>query len=263
MGIGPSEFYQPIFQYSAEPSAATRLLILQEGLRIVGETTPYTLRAPVSITEDEYGKNAVIGVEGFPVLPEEAEQQIFALIWCLVPLSSLDIVKYDLIFIRDSVATGAICVQKTYLETLSHLNDTGEYEPSEFGNPIPINLEPATIATLTGVSIPDIAALNITQDYSKVVIDIWRLQQYRDRLNNASSLEVTWLKELTKDYQERIAALLVAIKSSSPADHATLNVLTEEVLVQQKPVSTETCITLLKTKVAEVNQAIQEMIDKP
>ncbi|TFF33463.1 P-loop NTPase [Mucilaginibacter psychrotolerans] len=240
-----------------------RLLILQEGLRIVGETTPYTLRAPVSITEDEYGKDAVIGVEGFPVLPEEAEQQIFDLLWCLVPLSSLDIVTYDLIFIRDSVATGAIRVQKTYLETLLHLNDTDEYEHSEFGNPIPINLEPATIATLAGVSIPDIAGLNISQDYSKVVIDLWRLQQYRDRLNNASSLEVEWLEELTKDYQKRIAALLVAIKSSSPADHATLNVLTDEVLVQQKPVSTETCITLLNKKVAEVNQSIQEMINKP
>jgi hypothetical protein len=244
-----------------EQDQVERLAILTEGLRIVGEPTSFIFRAPESIKEDEYGKKAVIGVEGLHEDPLELEEQMFPMIWSLVPLSSLDIMTYDVVFIKGTIAKGVIRIQKTYLEQLMELNDTGEFEPSEFGNPIPINLEIGTVETLPGIHIPNISKLNITQDFSKAVLTLWGFQQYRSNINKGNVIEANWLSDLTAKYYEELSGLLPQIKSASESDDLLINEMIDLVIKKGQDIDNHGYINVLTKKVDEVNQAIKQLIN--
>lgn len=237
-----------------------RHAILTEGLRIVSEPTDYIFRASKVIEEDEYGKKAVISVEGLPDDPLELEQQMFSMIWSLVPLSTLDIMTYDIVMITGSTARGAIRVQKAYLEQLLKLNDTGEFEVYEFGNPIPINLEADTIQNLPGISIPDISMLNIIQDFSKAVIGLWAYQQYRSNIDNTQPFETDWLNRLTIKYQNMLSDCLPQIKASSDSDFLVTEDMIDLVIHKHQDIDEETYLNLLAKKVEEVNNAIKDSV---
>ncbi|MCQ6960112.1 hypothetical protein [Mucilaginibacter aquariorum] len=233
-----------------------RPLILQEGLRIIGEKSPYNFLPPSAINEDEYGRTAAIGVIGLPEDPVEMENQLFEMIWTLVPLSSLDILTYDLIIVRERKASGGVRVQQTYLEKLLNLNDTGEFEPSEFGNPIPINLEPETVALLPGVFMPDISGMNLTQDFSKTITALWQLQQYRTFLDPAKPVEQQWFDALEQDYRHKVDRLLSQLEETEKADCETLAPLYEQIFNTKAQVPTSLFVDTLMKKVLDINEQI-------
>jgi hypothetical protein len=233
-----------------------RPLILQEGLRIIGEKSRYTFLPPSVINEDEYGRTAAIGVLGLPRDTVEMENELFEMIWTLVPLSTLDILTYDLIIVRAGNASGAIRVQQTYLEKLLNLNDTGEFEPSEFGNPIPIDLQSETVALLPGVTIPDVSGMNLTQDFSKTITALWQLQQYRSYLDPAKPVEQKWFDALEQDYRHKIDRLLTQLEEIEKADCDTLAPLYEQLFNSKEHVPTELFVDTLMKKVLDVNERI-------
>jgi len=162
----------------------------------------FTFHLPNRIIEEENLKYVVIGVDRVEF--ENIEDELLELIGGLVELATTNIDFFTFVNIHENEAIGAFRVQKKFIQRLKTFIEEGEFEESEYGNPIPVNLEDSILESLEGVTIKKLKIEGGNESFTKMMFDIWKLSEYRNRLNIQNSTEKNWLIEIEKEFQASI-----------------------------------------------------------
>ncbi len=174
----------------------------------------FSFHLPNRVIEIETLREVVIGISG--LIPENFEEDSLYLIEGLVNLSSTGIDFFNFVNIQDSKAiSNGFRVQKVFFERFKNFIETGEFEESDYGNPIPINVDEVLLKSLDGVTIKENLLNKNAELFTKMMFDIWKLSEYRNRLNNKNDIENEWLQEMEKEYRENIQKYLNKIELSN------------------------------------------------
>ena len=101
--------------------------------------------------------------------------------------------------------TYAFRVPITYFQKVNHLLETEEYEESEWGNLYPVNITAELLSYLK----EEIVLNNNPQNENisiliQILFEIWKLTEYRGKLDINSKIERDWLTELEREYSYKI-----------------------------------------------------------
>lgn len=174
------------------------------------EESYFTFYLPNKIIEDNNLKNAVIGIDGID--DDHIDTDLFEIISGLSAFSETDIDFFTFVNIKELKAYGGFQVNRTFFDRVQKAVETGEFAESKYGNPIPIIPNEQLIDCLDGITIKKIKVKSEDESFIKMMFDVWKLQEYRQRLNVESPLELDWLNELEEEYQESIQTHLAVIK---------------------------------------------------
>jgi len=154
----------------------------------------YGFLAPTHITEEELLNYAVIGVKRRDFLDDE---DISQMLFSLHQLCKLDIDFYTFVVLDDEngARPTGVRLHKDFFEA-AHQNFLGE-GPSEYKPSItPILLDADYLAPLGEVSIKQLLGGEQLERVCAVMYRLWRLLEYRTRLNYDNPGEAAWAAEI-------------------------------------------------------------------
>ncbi|MGY5850786.1 hypothetical protein [Salegentibacter sp. F14] len=159
----------------------------------------FSFHLPNRVIETETLSEVVIGITGLTL--ENFEEDSLYLIEGLVDLSSTEIDFFNFINIQDSKAiSNGFRVQKVFFERIKSFIETGEFEESDYGNPMPINVDKSMLNSLNDITLKTIPINENAESFSQMMFNVWKLSEYRNRLSKKNSLENQWLEEIEKEY---------------------------------------------------------------
>ncbi len=164
------------------------------------ETESYfSFHLPNRIIETETLSEIVIGISDIDI--EDIENELLYLSEGLVNLSDTNIDFFNFVNIEDREAIGfGFRIQKSFFERFKSFLETGEFEESDYGNPIPINVDDKLLNSLNGITLKEIPVNKNAESFSQMMYSIWKLSEHRKRLNKKNDIENEWLNEIEKKY---------------------------------------------------------------
>ncbi|WP_157480598.1 hypothetical protein [Gillisia sp. CAL575] len=173
----------------------------------------FSFHLPNRVIETETLSEVVIGITG--LIPENFEEDSLYLIEGLVDLSSTEIDFFNFINIQDSQAiSNGFRVQKVFFERFKNFIDTGEFEESDYGNPIPIYVDNSMLVSLNDITLKTIPINENAESFSQMMFNVWKLSEYRNRLSKKNRVENEWLEEIEKEYGTDIQRYLDKVETT-------------------------------------------------
>lgn len=159
----------------------------------------FSFHLPNRVIEKGNLKEVVIGITG--LIPENFEEDSFNLIEGLIDLSSTEIDFFNFINIQDSQAiSNGFRVQKEFFDRFKNFIETGEFEESDYDNPMLINVDESMLDSLNDITLKTIPIDENAESFSQMMFNVWKLSEYRNRLNKKNIVEHEWLEEIEKEY---------------------------------------------------------------
>jgi hypothetical protein len=215
----------------------------------------FIFHLPNRIMEDENFNYAVIGVDRLD--PDRIEEDTLELFGGLYELSITDIDFFTFININNSKAIGAFRVPKDFFKRTKVAIEIGEFEESEFGNPIPLNLDEELLVSLEGITIHDIQIQQESESFYNLMFDIWKLSEYRSRLVLDNEIEKNWLVEIEEEYCENIEKYLIDIeKIMKESEYKRYKKLINDFLKNKRILSNDEIINILNEQSKKINESI-------
>jgi len=178
---------------------------LTETLQIIKDfemESDFSFHLPHTVIQSETISEVVIGITG---LKFENAEDIFYLFQGLSNLASTEIDFFYFISIQNTQAIGnGFRVHKEFFKKIKAFIETGEFEESSYGNPLPINVDETLLESLNGITIKENPSNKTAESFSQMMHDVWKLSEYRNRLNKKSVVELEWLEEIEESYSKKI-----------------------------------------------------------
>lgn len=186
-----------------------KLNTLKAILNVIEEDSNYEFILPDNLEETETLTYATFGIRDFDFSDGDA---FFQLSMDLSLLSNLDIDFFSIIVVKDDVAIGGLRFKKDYFEAFSKLL-TGEEDIDQNGlSPLPINIDPKTIATLPEISLPTPSIISQEKEKQcQILFELWKLSEHRTRLNKESEIEKNWLQTVELQSKKTIEKLMNSV----------------------------------------------------
>ena len=186
-----------------------KLNTLKAILNVIEEDSNYEFILPDSLEETETLTYATFGIIGFDFSDGDA---FFQLSMDLSLLSNLDIDFFSIIVVKDDVANGGLRFKKDYFEAFNKLL-MGEEDIDQNGlSPLPVNINPKTISTLPDISLPTPSVISQEKEKQcQILFELWRLSEYRARLNKELEIENKWLQTIDLESIRRIEELMNSV----------------------------------------------------
>ncbi|OPB86647.1 hypothetical protein BAS06_15740 [Elizabethkingia miricola] len=171
-------------------------------LNRVEEDLDYEFVLPDKLIETDTLTYATFGILNFDFSDEAS---IFQLSINLADLAELSIDFYSIISIKDNIASVGARFTKNYFEVFQEMLLEGTHPNLDGLHPLPINIDAKTIETLSGINLPETSILNQNKENQyNALSELWKLSEYRTRLNKKSELEMDWLKRVETESKEII-----------------------------------------------------------
>jgi len=169
---------------------------------------------PNKIIVGETINEIVIGISGMDL--ENFEDDLFYLIEGLIDFTSIDIDFFNFININNSEAIGGgFRVQKAFFERFKNFIEVGEFEESNYGNPIPIIPDETLLESLDGIFLKKVTVNEKAEAFTNMMFCVWKLSEYRNRLNKKNDIENRWLEENEKEFKLKIENHLSQVEITS------------------------------------------------
>jgi hypothetical protein len=166
------------------------------------EESRFMFYLPNKIIEEENLKNAAIGVWGCDL---KNEQDLWDLSAGLKELATTDIHFFTFIFVDDErKVTNALRFNEHYFEMFKKILDTGEYDENDSSLPLPVFPDQSMLNVLEGISLRTASTNAQFEAYFKMLVTVWKLLEYRKRLDPSVSVEKKWLEELEVENKSNI-----------------------------------------------------------
>jgi hypothetical protein len=233
----------------------SRLQQVHSIIRNYEDESYFIFYLPNKIIEEESLKYVVIGVDKLDV--DSIEEDLLELIGGLSEFSNTEIDFFTFVNIHDSEAIGAFRVQNDFFRRTKIALETGEFEESEFGIPIPINLDDSLLDSLEGITLKKIQIGQESESFIKMMFDIWKLSEYRKRLIPDNEIEKAWLHEIEKEYCENIEKYLIDIeKTMEENEYKSYKKLINDFMKNKLLLSKDEIINNLNKRVEKINVSI-------
>jgi len=205
---------------------------------------------PNRILEEEILKYVVIGVE--EIDQDNFEDESFELIRSLINLDKTDINFFTFVNIRNGKAIGAFWVERKLFSHFRTAIKTGRFKQNEYGNPINvIPPDEKMLGSLDDIILQTYTNVEAIKEFSKMMFDIWKLSEYRDRLDKKNVIEAEWLQDLEEEYSQII---LEQTSKLMPTDSLVEKI--NDFLNKRKKISKKEVIDILNEKLNSANEVL-------
>lgn len=185
-------------------------------LKVIEDDTNYEFIIPTGLEETETLTYVTFGITDFEFSDENA---FFQLSMDLSLLANLDIDFFSIISVKNGLAIGGLRFRKDYFEAFFKLQLGEENIDYNSLAPLPVYIEQKTIATLPEISLPVIDSANQEKETAvKILFEIWKLSEHRNRLNRNSDLEKKWLETTELDCKNTVCKLMISSGPQSSDD---------------------------------------------
>ncbi|QHC84729.1 hypothetical protein AS589_07995 [Empedobacter brevis] len=182
---------------------------LKSILNVIEEDSNYEFILPHNLEETETLTYATFGIRDFDFSDKDA---FFQLSMDLALLSTLDIDFFSIIVVKDDVANGGLRFKKDYFEAFNKLLMGEEHIDQNGLNLLPIHIDPKTIATLPEISLPVPSVISKEKEIQcQILFGLWKLSEYRTRLNKESEIEKKWLQTIELQSKKTIEKLINSV----------------------------------------------------
>ncbi|MBL0135088.1 MAG: hypothetical protein IPP79_14435 [Chitinophagaceae bacterium] len=163
-------------------------------------------------------------------------------------LAQTDIHFFTFVLIDDEqYASGAFRVSDSYFKKFKQYFETGQVEQNDFGNPLPQTPDKKMLATLDGIKLRTLDPKKEDEAFFRMMFNVWKLVEHRQRLNTAIDPEYLWLKEAEGEYRK---AIQDDLNTAIPEPDTGLTVTKEEIMKildnESNPGSGEICELMMK-----------------
>lgn len=166
----------------------------------------YEFIAPNKIIHEGNLKKVVIGVDNLDL--ECLDDELLYLFSGLTDLCSLDIDFFYFVNVINKKAINAFSVSSDFILRLKKfLEMEEEFQESEYGNPLPLEVNDELIGSLDGVSLNNKSTGFTNDNFVRLIYDVWKLSEYRKRLNKESKVERDWLLQEEESFSKSIEEL--------------------------------------------------------
>ncbi len=186
------------------------LKYLQQLLDQISQGSNFKFYAPVRLRETYTLVYATFGVEGENLNDSES---IVSLLLLLAPLADFPADFFTIVRVREAQAIGAFRIHKDFIIQVKDYVDGCE---SDFSNhtPIPQIPDQEMLMDLPGISLPDVKVNRDKEALVLCLLDLWKIGEYRRRLNPSSLIEQNWLKKTVSDLTFEINSRLKSIQKT-------------------------------------------------
>ena len=166
------------------------------------QESPFIFYLPTKIIEEENLNYAVIGVWGCDIKNEE---NLWDLSVGLRDLVTTNIHFFTFVLVDDDKqVTGAFRVNDHYFEKLKKIVELNLVEEDDFSSFLPIFPNTSTLSVLEGITLKTVPNSPELEVFFRMLMTIWKLSEYRNRLNQEVSIEKKWLQEIEEEYRNII-----------------------------------------------------------
>ena len=165
---------------------------------------------PNKIIEKEILNFLVIGVQGCDMTKEE---DLWNLSLGLHSLSGIDIHFFTFLSVDENhETTGGFRVSKNYFEHFTRSIEGSEIEDEAMDKVLPQFADEKMVETLPGITIKKAVSIKGYEPFFRMMMTIWKLMEFRKRLNLNSPQEKSWLDESEKQFQMNIRNDILLLK---------------------------------------------------
>jgi len=194
----------------------TKLTQIKNVLQNFEDESSFKFHAPKKLLQNGNLATAIIGVEGLDLKTFEVDS--FELILGLVDLDQVAVDFITLVSIQDQKAIGGFRVNKRFFESVRRVLDGREFELSPLDNVLPIIPNEELIDVLDGISLNKIKFTEANDAFAKVMFDLWKLCESRNRLNQDNNFESAWLQDVEIEYEQKVIAGWAKVKGALSID---------------------------------------------
>jgi len=185
-------------------------------LKVIEEDSNYKFIVPDALEETETLTYATFGVTDFEFSDENA---FFQLSMDLSLLANLNIDFFSIISVKDGVAVGGMRFRKDYFEAFFKLQLGEEDIDYDALAPLPINIDGETIINLPDIKLPIVDSTGVEIGNAvKILFEIWKLSEYRSRLDKNSELEKNWLQTVESESKYTSEKLINSLSTTNASD---------------------------------------------
>ncbi|MET3537662.1 hypothetical protein [Chryseobacterium limigenitum] len=169
---------------------------LNNSLALIEASSNFKFVYPDQIEETDTLTYLTIGIMNFDF---SDTQNVENLLFALGILRDIDYHFITIISINNNIARNGFRLKKDLISAYDNMIDGTEDIDMENLAPLPVTINEKTIRSLQGVILPE---LSVNKDLDKkfeILIDLWKLSEYRKFLNKDSNIEMEWLKTLQLD----------------------------------------------------------------
>lgn len=183
---------------------------LKHLLKIIEDSSEYKFVYPDKIKETDTLTYLTFGILNFDF---SNTQDFENLLFALGILRDVNYTFITIINIKDNMALSGFRLQKDLLNAFDNWIDGVENVDLKDLAPIPITIDEETVNCLPDVVLPQKPTDKDLDTKFEILIDLWKLSEFRNYLKKDSDIEMTWLKNLQID--SNIKSKLNTIKAPS------------------------------------------------
>lgn len=192
------------------------------------EFSSFTFFLPTEIIEEESLRSVGIGVQGCDLVDTQ-QSDLFDLSMGLHKLAGTGIHFFTFVFINEEKeVVGSFRFNSDYFDRFNSLVETGEFDQEDsFSTPLPVTPEKTLLEKIEGdIHIKTVVPDKNNTDYYKMMIEIWKLSEYRQCLSS-SKPEQDWLAESENKFSNSI---LSYIQSTAYLNNSSLYPAKEDIV---------------------------------
>ncbi|MGJ1285075.1 hypothetical protein ACR79P_19785 [Sphingobacterium spiritivorum] len=187
---------------------------LNNELNDIAELWGHTFYLPESLHETDTLTYATFGIADFDFADPEANKRLS---FDLIGLADLPIDFYTIVTVKDGIATGGMRFQRGYFEAVEKILDGDEDVDLENVRPLDVFPDKDTIKAIPGIELYEQSAFDRQKEIMvNVLFELWRLSEYRMRLDPESKIELEGLEMLESEIGKGIKNKMRTLTAPSP-----------------------------------------------
>jgi hypothetical protein len=200
------------------------------------KSSPFKFYFPNKIVDKDSLKYATIAVQGFD---HAQENDLWDFSIGLRDLSATGVHFFTFLFIdANKQLTGALRFQNHYFEKFKLIFETGTFDDN-WENPLPLVPDSSMLTTLEGITLKVITIQKKDESFYQMMCNVWKLIEYRKRLNVETPLEKEWLGQIELEYDGLIRGSISTACSNEHGEIAETQLVNaflekKELLSQEK-----------------------------
>lgn len=166
----------------------------------------YNFYIPNDVEETSTLTYVTIGVENIDF---SDEQSLNNLVVSLSELAEFPADFFTILNVLDGVVLGGLRFKIDFFQAIKEILSGKEDTDLSNLTPIPVFPDETTLKTLPDLKLPEKGTINTAKEReSEVILELWKLFEYRNRLDDKSEIEMNWLKNIEQDITSNIHNLL-------------------------------------------------------
>lgn len=202
--------------------------------------TGYTVYKPTAVIEEEWNLRAVIGIDGVDL--NEWETESTYVLNSLVYLALLSIPFYTIVICQEGIAKFAFRLHKTLLDNILAEINGEELPNAEPDYPYEVFLTDDELVCLPSITLKQQSTQiqHNSQTVYNLIVCLWQLSEYRNRLAVDNPIEKEWWQHVSKDLNHQIENYLSALNTNIEEEAFTdIQQFSDQVLMNSRELTAQ------------------------